>query len=83
MTVVAQSLAFDTATIELEPVPSTITFENRDAGVQHNIAIYADSSLADELFNGELITRARDRRSTPSPRCRRASTTSSATSTRT
>lgn len=56
VTVVAQSLAFDTATIELEPVPTTITFENRDAGVQHNIAIYGDSSLADELFNGELIT---------------------------
>ena len=56
VTVVAQSLAFDTATIELEPVPTTITFENRDAGVQHNIAIYSDSSLGDELFNGELIT---------------------------
>ena len=24
--------------------------------MQHNIAIYSDSSLADELFNGELIT---------------------------
>jgi len=56
VTVVAQSLAFDTATIELEPVPTTITFENRDAGVQHNIAIYSDSSLGDELFNGELVT---------------------------
>jgi plastocyanin len=56
VTVVAQNLAFDTATIELEPVPTTITFENRDAGVQHNIAIYADSSLADELFGGELVT---------------------------
>ena len=56
VTVVAQNVAFDTATIELEPVPTTITFENRDAGVQHNIAIYSDSSLGDELFNGELIT---------------------------
>jgi plastocyanin len=56
VTVVAQNIAFDTSTIELEPVPTTITFENRDAGVQHNIAIYSDSSLADELFNGELVT---------------------------
>ena len=56
VTVVAQNLAFDTATIELEPVPTTLTFENRDAGVQHNIAIYSDSSLGDELFNGELVT---------------------------
>ena len=56
VTVAAESLAFDTATIDLEPVPTTITFENQDAGVQHNIAIYSDSSLGDELFNGELIT---------------------------
>jgi len=56
VTVVAQNIAFDTSTIELEPVPTTITFENRDAGVQHDIAIYSDSSLADELFAGELVT---------------------------
>jgi len=56
VTVVAQNIAFDTSTIELPPVPTTITFENRDAGVQHNIAIYADSSVADELFDGELVT---------------------------
>jgi len=56
VTVVAQNIAFDTSTIQLEPVPTTITFENRDAGVQHDIAIYSDSSLADELFDGELVT---------------------------
>ncbi len=56
VTVVAQNIAFDTSTIQLEPVPTTITFENRDAGVQHDIAIYSDSSLADELFGGELVT---------------------------
>jgi plastocyanin len=55
-TVIAQDIAFDTSTIELPSAPTTITFENRDAGVQHNIAIYSDSSLADELFNGELVT---------------------------
>ena len=56
VTVAAQNIAFDTSTIRLEPVPTTITFENRDAGVQHNIAIYSDSSLADDLFTGELVT---------------------------
>ena len=56
VTIVAQNIAFDTSTIRLEPVPTTITFENRDAGVQHDIAIYSDSSLADELFGGELVT---------------------------
>lgn len=55
-TVIAQDIAFDTSTIELPPVPTTITFDNRDAGVQHNIAIYSDGSLAEELFNGELVT---------------------------
>jgi len=34
----------------------TITFDNQDAGVQHNIAIYADNSLATVLFTGELVT---------------------------
>jgi plastocyanin len=56
VTIAAQNIAFDTSTIRLEPVPTTITFENRDAGVQHNIAIYSDSSLADDLFTGELVT---------------------------
>ncbi len=57
LTVVAQNIAFDTATIEL-PVdtPTTITMDNRDAGVQHNIAIYTDDSLSEELFSGELLT---------------------------
>ena len=56
-TVVAQDFAFDTSTIELvADVPSTITLDNRDADVQHNIAIYTDSALSDELFNGELVT---------------------------
>jgi plastocyanin len=55
--VVAQDIAFDTSTIELVAgTPSTIAFDNRDAGVQHNIAIYTDNTLSEELFNGELIT---------------------------
>jgi plastocyanin len=57
VTVVAQGTAFDTSTIDLPPsAPTTITFDNRDAGVQHNIAIYTDDTLSDELFNGEVVT---------------------------
>lgn len=57
VTVVAQNVAFDTSTIELPPdVPTTITFDNRDAGTQHNIAIYSDSELSQELFDGDLVT---------------------------
>jgi plastocyanin len=57
LTVTALNLAFDTSTIELPAgETATITFVNEDAGVQHNIAIYEDDTLAVELFNGELIT---------------------------
>jgi plastocyanin len=57
LNVVAQDIAFDTDTLELTAdTPTTITFENRDAGVQHNIAIYEDDTLETVLFQGELIT---------------------------
>jgi plastocyanin len=57
VTVVAQNIAFDTAQIDLPAdAPTTITFDNRDAGVPHNIAIYNDSSLAENLFTGDIVT---------------------------
>ncbi len=57
ITVTAQGLQFDTSEIDLvADQPSTITFHNNDAGTQHNIAIYEDSSLAKNLFRGELVT---------------------------
>jgi plastocyanin len=57
--VVAQDIAFDTDTLELTAdTPATITFDNRDAGVQHNIAIYQDDSLETVLFKGDLVTGA-------------------------
>jgi plastocyanin len=53
--VVAQGLAFDTDQIALPPdAPSTLHFENKDAGVSHNIAIYTDSSLGTNLFRGQI-----------------------------
>jgi plastocyanin len=57
VTVTAQNIAFDTDTIELPAdTASTITFDNQDSGVPHNIAIYADDTLSETLFQGELIT---------------------------
>jgi plastocyanin len=57
VTVAAQNLTFDTSEIDLPAdAPSTITFDNQDAGVPHNIAIYNDSSLAEALFTGEIVT---------------------------
>src|SRR5918994_398832 len=55
-TVGAQGIAFDTDTISLPAdQPSTHTFDNRDT-VPHNIAIYADDSVSEALFQGDIIT---------------------------
>src|SRR6266508_3778025 len=57
VTVAAQGLQFDTDRIELPAgAPSTIRFENNDPGIQHNIAIFTDSSLGTNLFRGQIIT---------------------------
>jgi plastocyanin len=54
-TVVAQGIAFDTATISLPAgQPATLTFENRDPD-PHNIAIYTDDSVSESLFQGEIV----------------------------
>jgi plastocyanin len=54
LTVTAKALAFDTDEIDLPAgQPTTITFDNQDAGVPHNIAIYNDESLSETLFQGE------------------------------
>ena len=53
----AQNLAFDTDTISLPAGQQTsLTFKNADAGVQHNLAIYTDDSLSNNLFRGDLVT---------------------------
>ena len=52
-TVVAKDLAFDTDQIDLTAgQPTTLTFDNEDAGIPHNIAIYSDDSLSETLFQG-------------------------------
>ncbi len=57
LTVTASSLHFDIAEIDLVAgVTTTITFTNNDAGVQHNIAVYTDSSATTNLFKGDLVT---------------------------
>ncbi len=79
VTVAAAALEFDTDRIELPAeTPTTITFDNQEAGTQHNIAIYEDDTLAQELFKGDL-SRDRRRSRTRCPRCPRGNTSSSAT----
>ncbi len=57
VTVTAQNISFDTDTIDLPANTAvTLTFQNEDAGVQHNISIYEDDSRAKSLFKGALVT---------------------------
>jgi plastocyanin len=57
VTVVAANIEFDTDTIELPAdTPTTITLDNQDPGVPHNIALYTDDTLAESLFVGEIVT---------------------------
>jgi len=54
--IVADNTAFDTSTITVPAgAQVTIIFDNRDAGILHNVAVYTDSSAAEEIFVGEII----------------------------
>ena len=56
-TVTASGLAFDTTTINLPAnKATTLTFDNEDASVPHDIAIFPDASATDPLFTGEIVT---------------------------
>ncbi len=56
-TVTASGLAFDTSTITLPAnKATTITFDNQDAGVPHDIAIFPDSSATNPQFTGGIVT---------------------------
>lgn len=57
--VAARDIAFDVTTISLAAdTPSRIAFDNADAEVPHNIAIYrtAAGAAGDNMFRGALIT---------------------------
>lgn len=55
--IVAKGIAFDTNCL-VAPAnePFTINFDNQDAGVQHNVAGFTDSSATTVLFRGDIIT---------------------------
>lgn len=57
VTLVAQNLKFDrdsiTATAGLEV---TLTLDNRDAGVLHNVAVYTNRGATQKIAAGELLT---------------------------
>jgi plastocyanin len=54
--VTASGLAFDTQTITLPAnKPYTLTFDNQDSGVPHDIAIFPDASATNPLFTGAIV----------------------------
>lgn len=55
--IAADEVAFDTKVLDVPAEePFSIVFENRGAGVPHNVAIYEDESAARELFVGDVFT---------------------------
>jgi plastocyanin len=54
---VAKNIAFDTHTITVSAgQPVTINFDNQDAGVPHNVAVYTNKSASSKIFGGDLST---------------------------
>lgn len=53
----ARDMQFDTD-ILVAPAGATVTvaFENRDAGVQHNLAVYTDAAAGTTIFKGPVVT---------------------------
>ena len=53
----AQNLQFEPTTITASAgVEVTVTLDNRDAGVLHNVAFYTNRSAASAIYVGELTT---------------------------
>jgi plastocyanin len=53
----AKGLKFDASTLNAPANTAfTIDFDNADAGVPHNVAIYKDSSASTALFKGAIVT---------------------------
>jgi plastocyanin len=54
---VASNITFDQSQLSAPAgAPFAIQFDNQDAGTQHNVAIYTDSSATTNLFRGAIVT---------------------------
>jgi len=53
----AENIAFNRSEISV-PAGSTVTieFDNRDAGIRHNFALYETEAAENAIFRGEIIT---------------------------
>jgi plastocyanin len=55
--IVARNIAFDVSEITAPANTAfTISFDNQDAGIPHNVAIHKDSPTGEVVFMGEIIT---------------------------
>ncbi|MDN7013648.1 plastocyanin [Methanoculleus sp. FWC-SCC3] len=56
MGIAAEAIAFNTSTITVPAgADVTMVFDNQDTGIPHNVAVYTDSTAAEEIFVGEII----------------------------
>jgi plastocyanin len=56
LTIVAKSVAFDTNCLAAPAgKPFTLTFDNEDSGIPHNVAIYKGPGPTSPLFQGEVF----------------------------
>jgi plastocyanin len=54
---IAKNIAYNTTTITVPAgADVTVNFDNEDANVPHNFAVYTDSSASTAIFKGEIIT---------------------------
>jgi len=57
VTISASGIAFEQASVSAPAgVAFQITFDNKDAGIPHNVAIHKDNASGVEVFRGEIIT---------------------------
>ena len=57
LAIAAQNLLFDKKTLEAPArTEITVRFDNRDAGVLHNVAFYTNRTARSKIFVGEIIT---------------------------
>ncbi|HEX9123531.1 MAG TPA: multicopper oxidase domain-containing protein [Actinomycetota bacterium] len=55
--IAAEGVTFDTDCLAAPAGKAfTITFDNRDAGVPHNVAVYTDSGAGTALFVGDMVS---------------------------
>ena len=56
LSITAENVKFDKKTlVAVAGHPVSLQFENQDASVQHNVAIYRDKSAKESIFRGDIF----------------------------